>query len=431
MLRWPVNPARLIEGLRTRTHYREGKKWTRSGGMIRARAGAGKNTKSVADRGPSRNHGPGLDRTQPRRKGCPRLKRPKLIYKYPSTIKSGRFPASDSSLTLTPENPSGSPGAYRATFALHRPGYPLDTGQNAFAAELLEGDSYLKLKDSANLKVEVRMGRSSSAPLHAITSRNSRGFVAKFETDPFQARDLADARRIAFRTIAPLLSLWSIECNIPMSIYRTDVIEQATSSRSTDVVAPFPELEFNPSAPPADGVGLKFRGYAKLYRESLNCNSLAFTFLCLYRILEGLSADRKRRVRAAKKGGQAARSRRVWVVPSTERQFVPWLNALYRARIDWKTGMMGSMFPLEARGMKITDVADEFLKPRRDGIAHAFIGKAGGDGWEESLEYHDDIEKWLPLSQMIVRRMLKDEFPTEFLVGLTDDGLDDLCKAPS
>ena len=196
----------------------------------------------------------------------PEAKEAQTNLQIPVNYQEWSLPGQRFALTLTPENPSGSPGAYRATFALHRPGCPLDTGQNAFAAELLEGDSYLKLKDSANLKVEVRMGGSSSAPLHAITSRNSRGFVAKFKTDPFQARDLADARRIAFRTLAPLLSLWSIECNIPISIYRMDIIEQATSSRSTDVVAPFPELEFNP---PTNPVGLKFRGYAKLYRESL------------------------------------------------------------------------------------------------------------------------------------------------------------------
>jgi len=346
----------------------------------------------------------------------------------PVNYQEWSLPGQRFTLTLTPDNPSGSPGDYWATFALQRPGYPLDTQQNAFTAELLEGDSYLKLKDSANLKLEVRVGGSSSVPLRAVTSRNSRGFVGKLEAGPFQAQDLADARRIAFRTFAPLLSLWSVECNIPISIYRIDIIEQATSSRSTDVVAPFPELEFNP---PTNPVGLMFRGYARLYRESLNCNSPAFTFLCLYRILEGLSVDRKRRVRAAKRGVQAESSQRIWFVPSTERQFIPWLNALYRARFAWDASMMGSLFPLEARGMEITDVTDQFLKPRRDGIAHAYFGKAGSDGWEESLEYHDDIEKWLPLSQMIVRRMLKDEFPTEFLVGLPDDGLDDLHEAPS
>ncbi len=252
----------------------------------------------------------------------PEAKEAQTNLQIPVNYQEWSLPGQRFALTLTPENPSGSPGAYRATFALHRPGYPLNTGQNAFAAELLEGDSYLKLKDSANLKLEVRMGGSSSAPLHAITSRNSRGFVAKFETDPFQARDLADARRIAFRTLAPLLSLWSIECNIPMSIYRTDVIEQATSSRSTDVVAPFSELEFNPSAPPADRVELKLRGYASLYRESLNSNSPAYSFLCLYRILEGLMTDRDQRGREAIEKSKTASSCRTWFVPHTEPQFV-------------------------------------------------------------------------------------------------------------
>jgi hypothetical protein len=184
-----------------------------------------------------------------------------------------------------PDKPSGSPGEYRATFVLHRPGYPLETSQDASAAELLDGDSYLKLKESAKLRLEVHVPGLSSSPLHATTAQNSRGFVAKIETGPFKAQDFADARIIAFRMFAPLLSLWSIECNIPMSIYRTDVIEQATSSRCMDVVAPFPDVTV---PPPIGPVGLKFRGYASLYRECLNCNTPAYTFLCLYRILEGL-----------------------------------------------------------------------------------------------------------------------------------------------
>lgn len=76
-------------------------------------------------------------------------------------------------------------------------------------------------------------------------------------------------------------------------------------------------------------------------------------------------------------------------------------------------------------------VKDTFLEPLRNSIAHSIFGGTGGNFWEESLEYVDGIEKWLSLTQMIVRRMLKDEFPTEFLVGVPDDGLEDLYKDPS
>jgi len=90
------------------------------------------------------------------------------------------------------------------------------------------------------------------------------------------------------------------------------------------------------------------------------------------------------------------------------------------------------MFPEEARGAKITKVIDDLYELRCK-IAHAIAGgpDTKGDSWEESPDYTAQVEKWLPLTQMMVRRMLKDEFPKEFLVGLPDDDLEELYKEPS
>jgi hypothetical protein len=279
----------------------------------------------------------------------------------------------------------------------------------------------LKLQADVNAHIQAY----PSLHLRAALKRNTRKFLAKVETDPFPAQNFADARRLAFKMVAPMLSQWSVDANVPLSIYRTDIIELATNSRRLDIVAPFPETQFVP--PPPVHSGPKFRGYSSLYRESLNTTSPAYSFLCLYRILEGLRKDRNDRGFRARNAGTEPPKYRTWKVPSNESQVVPWLNALYRLRPPWDSSQMISMFPIEARGVKINKVVDDLYKLRCK-IAHAIAGDPDnvGDFWEESVAFTDEIETWMPLTQMITRRMLKDEFPTEFLVDLPDDDLGDL-----
>ena len=141
--------------------------------------------------------------------------------------------------------------------------------------------------------------------------------------------------------------------------------------------------------------------------------------------------DRKARGQKAKKAGGLPPVYKSWRFPSSEPEFVPWLNALYRIRFNWVASQIGSLFHPDARGKKLTKIINEHIMPLRHKIAHSIFGETGGDFWEESLEYHNEIEEWLPVGQMIVRRMLKDEFPGEFLVGLQDLGIEDLCKNPT
>jgi hypothetical protein len=211
-----------------------------------------------------------------------------------------------------------------------------------------------------------------------------------------------------------------------MSIYRSSVHEHTTPSHYMYVVVPFPEIEYIPAN---HALSLKFRGYASLYRESLNSNTPAYSFLCLYRIIEGLFNDRDQRGRAVSEAGQPRPTYRSWRDPEAESQFIPWLLALYRGQFNRDASKIGNMFPEKARGMKITRIKGDILEPLRNRIAHSMFGDLGSVPWEENLVDIDEIEQWLPLTQMIVRRLLKDEYPTEFLAGMPDDGLDDLCKS--
>jgi hypothetical protein len=320
----------------------------------------------------------------------------------------------------TPDNPAGGPGEYRATLVLHRPGHPLEPHLTANASDLLQGDSYLKLKSIIQINANITDNLNQLTSLTMNIRTNDRGFLAKIETQAFQAQNFNEARQLAFRMVAPQLSFWSIECNIPMSIYRIDLIEVATESRQIDCVLPFPEIDL---IPPSTPMSAKFRGYASLYRESVNSNTPAYSVLCLYRILEGLFNDRKQRGQEAGKKGHAKPSYPTWHVPATKQQFVSWLNALYRVRFNWDANLIEFLFPKEARGKKITKVKDDFLEPLRNRIAHSIFGDTGSEPWEESIEHFEDVNNWLPLTQIIVRRILKNEFPNEFLVGVPDDDL--------
>ena len=98
---------------------------------------------------------------------------------------------------------------------------------------------------------------------------------------------------------------------------------------------------------------LKFRGYAGLYRDSQNTNTPAYTFLCLYRILEGLIKDRAQRGKEARAKGEASPSYRTWLVPSLESQYVPWMKALYPVKNDWLAGQLDSTSASFPRGARI------------------------------------------------------------------------------
>jgi len=75
--------------------------------------------------------------------------------------------------------------------------------------------------------------------------------------------------------------------------------------------------------------------------------------------------------------------------------------------------------PHDLRGRKASDVIDNVLKLLRDKIAHALFG----DGGELSLSSDDlththSVASRLLITRCLVRRMLKNDFPNDFLSHL-------------
>jgi hypothetical protein len=84
---------------------------------------------------------------------------------------------------------------------------------------------------------------------------------------------------------------------------------------------------------------------------------------------------------------------------------------------------LSSIFPAEALGKKFGYVIDKILTPLRVDVAHALSSASGELTLSvDEILHTQNVNKWLPLTKCIVRRMLKDEFPAEFLSYLREDG---------
>jgi hypothetical protein len=142
----------------------------------------------------------------------------------------------------------------------------------------------------------------------------------------------------------------------------------------------------------------------------------------LFKIIEGIRNRRKRNQRKAQKE-HAPFALPVEVVPATPDSFVPWLNAIFQFRPRWDAMALETIFRPEAIGKPFEEVFEQFLNPLRNRIGHALtLGPKELMVPADELLHNQEIGNWLPLAKCIVRRMLKNEFPTQFLPFIKEDG---------
>jgi len=144
--------------------------------------------------------------------------------------------------------------------------------------------------------------------------------------------------------------------------------------------------------------------------------------VCLYKIIEGVLSRRARIAEEAKASGRPVPRHRE-VLPSTNEETAAWLNAIFPIRRGWDGMALESAVPTEARGKKMGYVTNTILQPLRVDVAHALSAKSGELTMSvDELLHIQKISKWLLPTKCIVRRMLKNEFPVEFLPYHREDG---------
>jgi hypothetical protein len=235
------------------------------------------------------------------------------------------------------------------------------------------------------------------------------------------AKDYFDAERKAWTALSPALSWISIYLDVPLQVYQVDVIDRHTGGQMAKLLVAYRTVGMA-IAPVFSGTP-DFQYYASLYREALSTNSPLYQFLCLYKILDGVYARRQRTAR----DGKPATEREPLLsetLPENESQFKIWMDSIFPlpARLSWDRMHFDSVFRPEARGKDFVSVFSAYPLPIRNRIAHALVG-TGELGY--SIDNASDLQTvfhWLPLSKCMVRRIVKNEFPTEFMPGWREDG---------
>jgi hypothetical protein len=317
----------------------------------------------------------------------------------------------------------GTPGLYEVTFILHRPGYKLQQEHHLSFSSGQRGDSHLAISQPAfsppgnpDADQIIIYGATEDGQFQFTGFPNEKGYLGKIVTVPFQADDRGRAEEIAYRAIAAPLSNMSIHLDIPLEIGYRETKELSNGSVSISLVSPY--LEAPMAIQPTSNAGPEFRSFAALYREALNTNSPVYQFLCLFKILEALRARRTRLSRDAKKNNTTYTAPDE-SLPGTHAEIKVWLEALFYIRRPFDLSTLDAAVPLDLRGQKASYVIEEILNPLRVKVAHALFGNGGELPLSsDDLLHTHAITSRLLITKCLVRRLLKNDFPNDFLSHL-------------
>jgi len=306
----------------------------------------------------------------------------------------------------TPSDPrnrsdsAGQPGLYDIVFTLNRPGYSPQREHEIHSEDQLEGDSHLAVTSiahpaarytSSGFKLTAEV---AGEKLTFVGHPNRRGSLGKFSTQ-CEAKDFRDAHWKCFKALGPWLSNWSLQLDIPLLIYQTDIVEVGSGARRMEFKPPYFDSPL--VGLPSAALNPEFRAYASLYREALNSNSSVYQFLCYFKIVESIRDRRNRLGREARERGESF-NRPPEVFPSTEVELIPWLELLFPVRPpSWDPLMINSLLLPETAGKRFGNIFENQLNPLRVSIAHALF-----ESGELALSTDDSFNietviKWLPV----------------------------------
>jgi hypothetical protein len=315
-------------------------------------------------------------------------------------------------------NIAGQRGPYRVQVLLARPGYPIAKEREHKFIDGVVGSSHIKLvkplaergeKDADHIVLQLQ-GKN-----YQITgTADEAGFLGKLVVE-LQADNAQAAEHEAYGSIAPFLSAWSMNADVPIHVETIQVTDLTTHVSSLRVSTPHFEMNFPGGMHPF--LLDEFCQYASIYREGLNTNSAFYRFLCFYKIIESLIAKRGKQAKANKAAGQDPRQT-YETIPQSKEDILSLLNRLYPWRNVWDQMAIVQTFPSEILGQRVTAIRDGYLRPLRLGIAHALLDQGEITVILDKMEYIQAVNKWLPLCRLIARWMLLTDFPRECSISM-------------
>jgi hypothetical protein len=322
-------------------------------------------------------------------------------------------PVSKEAVRPTEVDIRGQRGKYRVQFLLARPGYPITREREHKFIDDVVGTSHLKIakpeaergpNDVDRIALQLR-GKN----YQILGIANKDGFLGKLICD-LDADSIEAAERETYGSLAPFLSAWSMNVDIPIHVETIQVTNLASHVSWLRIIAPHFEMNIGGGEQPffLD----EFCQYASIYREGLNTNSAFYRFLCFYKIIESLIGKRGREAKSRKLAGRDP-SRTYEVIPEKPEDTLALLKRLYPWRNTWDAFTLTQIFPPEVVGKKVTAVRDRHLRSLRLGIAHALLDTGEITVIVDKMEYIQAVNKWLPLCRICARWMLLNDFPRE------------------
>jgi hypothetical protein len=325
--------------------------------------------------------------------------------------------------------PGGEPGQYEVLLLLAKPGYSVSDETIISMPEQIDGNSHLAITKPAfvppndenadQILIRAQNDKGEQFEFHGIA--NKKGLLSKLRSNPFFADSLKDAYNKAHNMITPSLSNWSSWLDIPLFIECVQVNEISSGQKMVTWTTPFFETPF--AVMPDVILTRDFRGYLSLYREALVSNSPVYQFLCFFKVIESVRERRARLANEAKiRGEKFLRPKER--IPANTTDGVSWLNAIYYVRPSrWDAMSLNSIFRKEALNAKFYRVIDDILRPLRNNIAHALLSEKGElNVCIDDITTINEVHNWLPLTKCLVRHMLKNEFPKEYLSNIDNSG---------
>jgi hypothetical protein len=304
-------------------------------------------------------------------------------------------------------------------FLFSRPGYPITKEREHKFIDNIVGDSHIRiLKPPRERRLE-----DADRMLLAVKGKNFRfeclgngeGFLGKVVAD-LTAENTRDAVNEAYGALAPFLSAWSLNLDVPVHVETIQVTDLAKHVHSLRVRAPHFEMNWGGGGELPFFLD-EFCQYASVYREGLNTNSPFYRFLCFFKVIESIISRRGREAGLKHATGQDAR-RGYEVIPERSEDILALMKRLYPWRDSWDDMTIGQTFPKEALGKKVTFLKEKYLYGIRCGIAHALLKRGEISIILDKIEHIQEVNKWLPLCRVIARWMLVSDFPRECSLGM-------------
>jgi len=305
--------------------------------------------------------------------------------------------------------PQGQPGQYTVSLVLGRPGVtPVFHEHVAVEALLSNGDSPCRLPDGGQTLEYTARVRNATFTARLIT--NAQGRISRVDVT-LRAKNIAEARLLAYDAVRPLLSWWAFQHDTPVAVVMDEVKELATYTQSWWVGLEGPEATvYLPTRPEALPLTPPARALLSAYHEGIALSHPLYQIVAFFRVIEGVRADRVRQARKTRQSAMTVSGSGLPnVLPETFPTDATAVLGYDAPDMEWKQNEVLS----KALGQVFEQVYQDLKGTHRNAVAHLTLDTKKPDLYSDRLEDELQAHHALPVIKYMARILLQSVVETE------------------